>query len=134
MKDATLIFGSISLATKATAVYSADVIDFGASHDSEWDEANSPNVVVKFRAEAAFADIDGYQPLIQVSADNSAWTTVMTGPTVSAPAKNQVYEMQIPRSDTAWRYMRVGAVPISSGTFTAKTVKAWIEIGGHNVA
>lgn len=134
MKDATLIFGNISLATKATAVYSANVIDFGASHGSEWDEANSPNVVVKFRAEAAFADIDDYQPLIQVSADNSTWITVMTGPTVSAPAKNQVYEMQIPRSDTAWRYMRAGAVPISSGTFTAKTMTAWIEIGGHNVA
>ena len=134
MRDALLKFGSLSLATKATAVYSADVIDFGASHDAEWDEANSPDVVVKFRAEAAFASTDGYQPLIQVSADNSSWTTVMTGPTVSAPVKNQVYEMQIPRSDTAWRYMRVGAIPVSTGTFTAKTMTAWIEIGGHDAA
>ncbi|MCK9331229.1 MAG: hypothetical protein M0Q94_15240 [Candidatus Cloacimonetes bacterium] len=134
MRDALLKFGSLSLATKATAVYSADVIDFGASHDAEWDEANSPDVVVKFRAEAAFASTDGYQPLIQVSADNSSWTTVMTGPTVSAPVKNQVYEMQIPRSDTAWRYMRVGAIPASTGTFTAKTMTAWIEIGGHDAA
>lgn len=125
MRDALLMFGSISLATKDTTVYSADTLDL--EDPTNQHIGREGNVVVVFRAKAAFAATDGMIPIIQTSDDNSTWKTILSGPDVAKPVKDQTMLLPFPIEHS--RYIRVGAIPSSSGTFTAKSVDAWIELG-----
>ncbi len=125
MRDALLIFGALALATKDTAVYSADSLNLGLPATQYTGRA--PNVNVVFEPAAAFAAIDGIIPFVQDSADGDSWATILTGKEVTAPAAGAQIILPIPVSHR--QYVRVGATPKSSGTFTAKSVTAWIELG-----
>lgn len=125
MRDKLLIFGTTSLATKDTLVTSADILDLNtpATHYT----GRSEKVSAVFHANADFAAIDGYIPCIQDSADGSSWKTIMTGEEITAPSEGDEYVLPLPLSHR--RYLRTGATPKSSGTFTAKTIDSWIGIG-----
>ena len=125
MRDALLIFGSMSLATKNTAVYSADVLDFDLPSVHYTGREN--NVCAVFQPSADFASVDGMTPFIQDSADGSDWTTILTGHEITAPKEDTQIVLPIPVSHK--RYLRAGATPASSGTLTAVAVTAWIELG-----
>ena len=125
MRDALLIFGAIALATKNTAVYSADSLNLNLPATQATGRESNVNVV--FEPAAAFAAIDGIIPFIQDSADGETWLTILTGVEVTAPVKGQQIVMPMPVEHR--QYLRAGATPKSSDTFTAKSVTAWIELG-----
>lgn len=125
MRDKLLMFGAAALATKDTTVYCADVLDLNTPATQYTGRMSNVNVV--FQADAAFAAIDGYIPILLHSDDNSSFTDLLTGPEITAPAKGDQYSMPIPVSHG--RYLKVGFTPKSSGTFTAKAASAWLELG-----
>lgn len=125
MRDALLQFGALALATKNTAVYSADSLNLNLPATQY--TGRTPNVNVVFAPSAAFAAVDGIVPFIQDSADGDSWNTILTGVEVTAPTKGQQIVMPIPVSHR--QYLRVGATPKSSDVFTAVSVTAWIELG-----
>lgn len=125
MRDALLIFGSMSLATKDTAVYSADTLDLNLPAKQFTGREN--NVCVVFQPSADFAEVDGMIPFIQDSANGADFTTILTGAEVTAPTEKSQIVLPIPVSHK--RYLRAGATPKSSGTFTAVAATAWIELG-----
>lgn len=125
MRDKLLSFGNISLATKDTAAYSADTLDMNTP--AVQFTARAGDVYIVFKPNAAFNAADSYQPIIQHSDDGNTFTTLATGPTIGKPGKDDYYSMPIPLAHK--RYLRVGGLPTSTGTFTATTVAAWIELG-----
>jgi len=125
MRDKLLIFGKIELAVKNTAVYSADSLDLNTPAVQHTGRIG--NVVVKFRVDDDFESVDSFIPIIMESADNSTYTELMRGPQIDKPAAGDFITLPMP--NTHKRYLKAGAVPISSGTFTASEVTAWIELG-----
>lgn len=125
MRDKLLSFGKIALATKDTAAYSADKLDLNtpALHFT----ARANDVYVVFKPAAAFNAADSYQPIIQHSDDDNTFSTLATGPVIAKPGLDDYHIMPLPHSHK--RYLRVGALPTSTGTFTATDVNAWIELG-----
>lgn len=125
MRDKELLFGALALATKDTTVYSADVLDMNTPATQY--TGRLANAVVVFKADAAFAAIDGYIPVLMHSDDNDSYTEVARGAEVTAPALDAMSAIPLPVSHK--RYLKAGAVPKSSGTFTAKAMSAWIQLG-----
>lgn len=125
MRDKLLMFGAAALATKDTTVYCADVLDLNTPATQYTGRMSNVNVV--FQADAAFAAIDGYIPILLHSDNNSDFTALLTGPEITAPASGAQYSMPMPVSHG--RYLKVGFTPKSSGTFTAKAASAWLELG-----
>lgn len=125
MRDKLLSFGNISLATKDTAAYSADKLDMNTP--AVQNTARAGEVYIVFKPAAAFNAADSYQPIVQHSADDSTYTDLATGPVIAKPGANDYYMMPIPLGHK--RYLRVGGLPTSTGTFTATAVSAWIELG-----
>ena len=125
MRDKLLMFGALSLATKDTAVYSADYLDMGEpeTHNT----GNDGNIDIVFQPAADFKAVDSMEPFLQDSADGSSWATIATGKLTAKPSALTQITMPMPSSHR--RYLRVGATPASTGTFTATTVNAWIELG-----
>ena len=129
-------WGNISLATKDVDVYSADSLDFAAI-DSRFRNAYHTtgvleDVEVVFRAPADFVSTDSFIPLIQDSADDSTFKTILAGPDIldltgATILKGIAWKLPMPLRHR--RYVRVGATPKSSGTFTAKTVEVRMERG-----
>lgn len=125
MRDKLLSFGEISLATKDTTAYSADKLDM--NKPALQHTARAGQVYVVFKPAAAFNAADSYQPILQDSADDSTYATLATGPVIAKPGASDYYMMPIPLKHR--RYLRVGGLPTSTGTFTATAVSAWIELG-----
>ena len=125
MRDALLIFGALALATKDTAVYSADSLNLNLP--AKQYTGRAPNVNVVFQASADFEAIDGAIPFVQDSADGDSWATILTGPQVTAPVEGQQIVMPMPV--THRQYLRVGVTPKSSATLTAVAMTAWLELG-----
>jgi len=125
MRDKLLMFGAAALATKDTTVYCADVLDLNTPATQYTGRMSNVNVV--FQADAAFAAVDGFIPILLHSDDNDSFTAVLTGPEVTAPAAGQQIALPIPVEHK--RYLKAGFTPKSSGTFTAKAASAWLELG-----
>jgi hypothetical protein len=123
-RDALLIFGNLSLATKDTPVYSADILDL---NDPAVQHSGRNHVNIVFQPGADFAAIDGFVPLLQDSADGSTWATIRQGAEKTAPTDDDQVVIEMPTEHR--RYLRAGATPKSTGVFTAKTVSAWVELG-----
>lgn len=138
MRDAQWIFGQISLATKDVQVYSADSVKLGdidakspfyngaVTGDHQTGKVEGYEAV--FSADAAFAAIDSFIPILQDSADGSSWADLLTGAqtAVSMPLGGRV---RLPVPIKHRKYLRASVMPKSTGVFTAKTVTAWIEAG-----
>lgn len=125
MRDALLLFGKIELATKDTAAYSTDVLDMNLPALQFTGRGN--NVCVVFQPDADMNAADSMQPIIQDSANNSDWVTILTGPIKKAVTASTQIVLPIPLSHR--RYVRVGILPTSTGTLTATDVEAWVELG-----
>lgn len=142
-------FGLISLAVKGTSVYSANSIDC-AVVNSRFRSYRSSSLYthltgmshgfVVFMTPADFNAADDLTPLIQDSYDGSNWVNIIKGwddgstayghcyyLTGAAPKKGIVAIIPLPAVHR--RHLRAGAVPKSSGTFTAASAYAWIEYG-----
>jgi hypothetical protein len=143
MRSTLEVFGDISLATKDTDVYSADELDWNtidaralrfkanAGATLFHRDPGSGEAVV-FTAKGDFISTDGFIPFITSDPTINSTTKHITGPQVDtvlgiAPVKGVAWVLPLPHY---WsRYMRAGATPKSSGTFTAKTVHAHLEFG-----
>lgn len=138
MVDALLSFGALALATKDTKVYSADYLDFEAMNAKSrfYEGSGADNhttgmiddLMVVFNVPVALASGDSAAFGLQDSADASSWADLATlEPATAAalPAGNYAYA--VPK--THRRYVRAFATPASTGTFTAKTVNAYLEPG-----
>ena len=131
MKDALLDFGSMTLATKTTAVYS-DVLDFGAfsaftKHTMGMDKPMDLVVL----AAANFNAADSVIITIQDSADNSSYADLISGPTITAPTiASKIGNLQLPAQHR--RYVRIKAYPNSSGTLTETIISAFLEPGANH--
>lgn len=134
-RDALGNFGNISLATKDTQVYSADYLDLDALHASytkstkHYLGVGGRELAIVFKAAADFASTDSMIPILQDSADGSVWADLLTGQQTASgyPKKGIAAVLPVPRM--CRRYIRASAMPKSTGTFTAKTVEAWLEHG-----
>ena len=125
MRDALLMFGKVALATKDTAAYSADKLDMNLPALQY--TGRGSNVCIVFQPAADFNAADSMQPIIQDSANNSDWATILTGPVVGKPTAADQIVLPMPIKHR--RYIRVGITPTSTGTLTATDVDAWIELG-----
>jgi hypothetical protein len=137
MRDALNNFGDISLATADSDVKSADVLDFeaiaaAARFTRHAAGVSAPDAYIMFKAAADFESIDGMIPFLESGTaesggDITSPKKVLIGPQIIAPQKGMVFALPIPANIA--RYIRAGCTPKSSGSFTAKTVEAWIEFG-----
>jgi len=134
MRDALNNFGNISLATVDTDVYSADVLDLeaigsGARFGRHALGVSGENAYIVFKAAADFEAIDGMIPFLREDSDSEMGSAkkVLIGPEITAPEKGTVIALPLPSNVN--RYIQAGCTPKSSGSFTAKTVEAWIEFG-----
>ena len=132
MKDGLLDFGSMALATKDTAVYS-QALDFGEFHaDSPFTKHTiglDTDAAVVFRTADAFNAADDVQFTIQDSADDDSFLDLVSGVNVEAPDAGIIQILNMPSHHR--RYVRIKALPTSSGTLTASTVTAYIEFGAN---
>jgi hypothetical protein len=131
MKDALLDFGTLSLATKDTKVYSSNTLDFGSidSGSNFTKHTEEPYLTLVVKAAVAFNAADSVQISIQDSADNSSFADLVTGPVIATPGVGTVALMDMPKQHR--RYVRVAANPTSSGTLTATDITAYLEFGPH---
>jgi hypothetical protein len=137
MRDYYHTLASLSLATKDTDVSSGDSMKFDSinarSRFTKYQTGhNKDDLEACFQPSADFAAEDDFIPYIEHSADGSTWTKVLTGEQVGAPAKAaKTYTLPMPKDHK--QYLRLGATPKSSGTFTAKTLQVWFEYGNQQL-
>lgn len=135
MRDYFGNLSSLSLATKDVDVSSADsimmdAINTGSRFTRYQTGRADEDLVACFCPSADFASIDDFIPYIEDSADGSAWSKIITGQQVGAPAlAGTVYALPIPLDHK--KYLRLGATPKSTGVFTAKTLQVWFEHGAQ---
>jgi hypothetical protein len=132
MRDSLHKFGNLSLATADTDVYSADFFDLGALTGSRFTKHTlDDDLYICFRNTTAFLAADSYVPFLY-QADDDAFTTnaekAATWPEsdTEIPA-GKILRFKVPK--TVRRYIKAGATPKSTGTFTAETVESWLELG-----
>lgn len=123
MKDALLNFGDISAATKATVAYSANILDMGKTTNT----GNGDQVNVIFEAATAMDSADTVAcQLYECATVNGTYTLCAQGAAVCLGAHGTC-SVPVPREHK--RYLKAGVLPASSGTFTATTIKADIQLG-----
>jgi len=130
MKDGLLDFGSMTLATKTTAVYS-QALDFGAfsAYTNHTTGMDKPMDLVVLAA-TDFNAADTVAITIQDSADDSTFADLISGPTVAAPTiASKIGNLQLPAQHR--RYVRIKAYPNSSGTLTETIITAFLEPGAN---
>ena len=132
MRDGLLDFGTMTLATKDTAVYS-QALDFGAfstftKHTSGMDKP--ADIVV--RTAVAFNAADDVAITVQDSADDTTFLDLITGVNVEAPGIGVIQILPMPVQHR--RYVRLKALPTSSGTLTETAITAYIEPGANRVS
>lgn len=134
MRDGLFNFGDLALATKDTRVYSANYSDLGSIDSaSRMSFKTLPeDLFICFRVQADFNSTDSFVPEFQ-TADDSSFSTnaeVTSFPdTADEIADGTILRYRVPAN--VRRYIRAAATPKSSGTFTAKTVDAWLELGAQ---
>lgn len=122
MRDALLIFGKLQPATKATRVYSEDVIDLGVEEQNLGDVKN---LYACFQLGKAITSGDSFTFEVHDSADNSTFALAVAGAAVASGAVGDVIKVPIPK--TVRRYLKAACLPASTGTLTSQDVKAWLE-------
>ena len=130
MRDALGEFGTITLATKDTAVYSESSLNEGtisAKFRNAFHNNVAGELFIVFESPANFAAADGLVPFVQDAATDGSFTTILTGAEVTAPVKGQKIRLPFPAKHR--QFLRAGVTPKSSGTLTGCTVEAYIEAG-----
>ena len=123
MRDTLLKFGEATAATKATEVYCADVIDLGQSEHI----GNLDNLNIVIAPQTDMASVDNVVVKVYTGSTSSPSTLILTGPTCTALAQGE--QVSIPFPKTNERYMKIGILPGSTGTFTSTKFDAWIQFG-----
>jgi hypothetical protein len=122
MRDAKLIFGKLQPATKATRVYSADVIDLGVEKQNLGDVKN---LYACFQLSKAITSGDNFTCEIHDSADNATYALAVAGAAVASGAVGDIIKVPVPK--TVKRYLKAAVMPASTGTLTAQDINAWLE-------
>lgn len=125
MRDALWITGDVAAAVKDTTVYSADTVDTGAASP-----VLEGDLYVCFQHTGLPVAADSYVFHLQTSgvSDFSSNTALYTFPqTETNIPTGKVFRYRAPAD--VKRYIRAAVTPKSSGTFTATTVKTWLELG-----
>lgn len=132
MRDALLLGGAITLATKDTLATGTNVLDFGAQNSKYRDsnkttgqQENAP--FAYFQTAAALAAGDYFYGVIShCDTEGGTYTPcAQTKNSAAACAAGTILKCPLPVDHL--RYIRLDGMPKSSGTFTEKTVNAWIE-------
>jgi hypothetical protein len=137
MRDVLHNFGAAALATKDVDVYCADELDWGTIDARFLRSTQHLTGVhedggVVFVAATDFVAGDGLYPFLTDGAATAPTDKILVGPQVetvtgATPKKGIVWVLPMPRKHR--RFMRAGCTPKSTGTFTAKSVSAYIEYG-----
>lgn len=136
MRDAVLIGGDISLATKDTLATGANTLQMAGTHHSKYGKGSTdrtgdaqPILFAVFQAAAALASGDYFYGVVShCDAVGGTYTPCAQTPnSAAACAAGTIVRCPIPTDHLA--FLRLDAMPKSSGTFTAKTVTAWLEYG-----
>lgn len=130
MRDALWITGNIAAATKDTQAVSADYLDLGAPGTRPDYKTSVGDLYACFQQTAAGNANDSLICQFETAADSSfssgLETTSFPQTAVSIPA-GKIFRYRVPAKMK--RYVRLAVVPKSTGTFVAKTIKSWIELG-----
>lgn len=133
MRDALHIFGTITLATKDTDVYSEDTIDLDTIDArfrlGQYQTGTAEDLVCVFQSPADLVAADGFIPFIQDDVDET-WADpvkIVTGEEITEPLAGERIVVPVPKSHR--RHLRAGVTPKSTGVLTASTVEAWLEFG-----
>lgn len=136
MRDAMLIGGDISLATKDTLATGTNTIQLSGTHnakfrktaDSSGDSVHVPYCVFQLSS-ADLASGDSFYGVVSTCATVGG-TYLPCGQTqTSAVAGKKGLIVRCPLPSDHLGFIRLDAMPKSTGTFTAVTVTAWIEYG-----
>lgn len=133
MRDANLIFGTISAKASASTVqFAPDIVKVTAAGKAGH-AGNVADISVAFSPTADFASADSMTPVIYhcETADGN-FTECARGQAVMAPLAGQVITLAIPKSH--YPYLKAGVIPSSTGTFAASKVEAWVGLGEHDQA
>jgi len=134
MIDSLLKMGSVTLATKATAAYTADYLDLGAiASASGLTLKTLPEMFICFQIDGdACAATDYLDPAFQ-TADNTGFSTNLE--TTAFPssatglATGTILRYRVPMQ--CRRYVRGKVTPQSSATYDANTCIVWLEAGAQ---
>lgn len=133
MRDAYLVFGTISAKASASdAAFAPDVVRTTAE-GKNGHVGNVPDITVAFSPVRDFASADSMTPVLyHCDTADGAYTECARGMAVLAPKAGQVVTLGIPRSHKA--YLKAGFIPSSTGTFAKSDVEAWIGEGEKDLA
>lgn len=133
MRDAYLIFGTITAAASAaTVTFAPDVVKTTAD-GAIGHVGNVPDITVAFCAVADFASADSMTPVVyHCDTAEGTYTECARGAAVLAPKTGQIVTLGIPRSHKP--YLKAGFIPSSTGTFAKSRVEAWIGEGEKDLA
>jgi len=134
MIDSLHKMGSVTLATKATAAYTADYLDLGAiASASGLTLKTLPEMFICFQIDGdACAATDYIDPAFQ-TADNTGFSTNLE--TTAFPssatglATGTILRYRVPMQ--CRRYVRGKVTPQSSATYDANTCIVWLEAGAQ---
>lgn len=121
MRDTRLITGTISPATKATRVYSEDVLDMGVASSL----GNVNGLFACFQLGKNVTSGDTFTFEIYESTDNSTFTLAVAGPAIDDGDAGDIITVPVPQ--TVARYLKLAVYPASSGTLTAQDIESWFE-------
>jgi len=134
MIDALLKLGSVTLATKATAAYTADYLDLGSiASASGFTLKTLPEMFICFQINGDPGTADDYiDPAFQ-SADDTGFSTNLD--TTAFPssdttlATGTILRYRVPMQ--CRRYVRGKVTPQSASTYDANTCIVWLEAGAQ---
>ena len=136
MRDAMLIGGDISLATKDTLATGTDTIQLCGTHNTKYRKTKDSSGAADHVPYACFqlksADLaagDYFYGVVSSCATvgGTYEQSAVTPPCAAAAKKGTILRVKLPADHLG--FIRLDAMPKSSGTFTAVTVNAWIEYG-----
>lgn len=134
MIDSLHKMGSVTLATKATAAYTADYLDLGAiASASGLTLKTLPEMFICFQIDGDPCPATDYiDPAFQTADDTGFSTNLETTAFPSSAtglATGTILRYRVPMQ--CRRYVRGKVTPQSSGTYDANTCIVWLEAGAQ---
>lgn len=139
MRDAMLIGGDISLATKDTLATGATTLQIAGTHatkarkstEQSGDANLVPFAVFQLTSDDLSAGDYFYGVVSHCATVGGTYTpAAQTVNSATAGKKGLIVRCPLPTDHLA--FLRLDAMPKSSGSFTAVTVTGWIEFGPAN--
>ena len=119
MRDALLICGTIAAATKATRVYSANVLDLGST--SQY--LDRVDACACFKLGKKVTSGDTFAMEVYDSDDNSTFAKVAESAAIASGNAGDIIKVPVGK---VRRYVKLACYPNSSGTLVAQNIDSWI--------